>query len=240
LDNTLLESDMIYKDMMNLRNLFIAVDTLSHEFSFNTVYDIGASDGIFSRVVAQFLEPHTKFHLFEPIERDAVENNYKHEWHRVFLSDSKKEVDFYSGDHSIINGNSYYKEVTGHFDKIDPIKVSTTTLDSYVAKNNLELPDIIKIDTQGSELDILKGAEECLKFASLVILEVPILRYNEGAPSITDIISYMLTQKFVPFKTLQDHYYNDEMMNRCLIQQDMAFIKIQQSPEYINNRLGKF
>lgn len=219
--------------------MFNAIEKSTHSFTFNTVYDIGASDGLFSRLIAQYLEPNTKFHLFEPCQREEVENNYKHQWHNVVLSDCKKEVDFYM-DKDNLGASSYYKEITGYFDNVGSHKVSTIDLDSYVSQNNLTLPDIIKIDTQGSELDILKGATECLKSASLVILEVPILKYNEGAPEMKEIISYMLSQKFAPFKTLSDHYFFDPMLNRVLVQQDMAFIKIQQSPEYINNTLGKF
>jgi FkbM family methyltransferase len=213
------------KSTTRFDELFRDLEASPHIFTFSTVYDIGASDGVFSKALSDYLEPDTMYHLFEPHEYKSIEKKFSHNWHRVYLSDCEKEVDYFMHK-EFVSGNSYYKEVTGIFDNIKPTKVSTTTLDLYVEQNNLMLPNIIKIDTQGSELDILKGATKCLENADLVILEVPILKYNEGAPNIIDIISYLLEHRFVPFKTLSDHYMYDSRYNYYLVQQDMAFIKM--------------
>ena len=47
-----------------------------------------------------------------------------------------------------------------------------------VEKENLKLPNFIKIDTQGSEIDILKGSKNTLKNCNLIYLETPIIEYN--------------------------------------------------------------
>ncbi len=222
------------KNTTRFDELFRDLEASPHVFTFSTVYDIGASDGVFSKALSDYLEPDTMYHLFEPHEYKSIEKKFSHNWHRVYLSDSKKEVDYFIHN-QFSSGNSYYKELTGIFDDIKPIKVSTTTLDSYVAENNLMLPNIIKIDTQGSELDILKGATKCLENADLVILEVPILKYNDGAPNIVDIISYMHLNNFVPFKSISDHYMYDSEYNYYLVQQDMAFIKMKGSKKSLYN-----
>jgi len=220
------------KSTTRFDELFRDLEASPHIFTFSTVYDIGASDGVFSKALSDYLEVDTMYHLFEPYEYKSIEKKFNHNWHIVYLSDSEKEVDYFIHN-QFTSGNSYYKEVSETFDDIKPTKVSTTTLDLYVEQNNLMLPNIIKIDTQGSELDILKGATKCLENADLLILEVPVLKYNEGAPSIVDIISYLLERKFVPFKTLADHYYYDSEYNWYLIQQDMAFIKMRGSIDSI-------
>lgn len=43
------------------------------------------------------------------------------------------------------------------------IKVRTTTVDNFVRDNKIERVDFIKIDAEGSEKEILKGAEETIK-----------------------------------------------------------------------------
>jgi hypothetical protein len=50
---------------------------------------------------------------------------------------------------------------------------------------------MIKMDVQGAELDVLKGAEETLKTAKHVILELQRVEYNKGAPLKDTVIEYM-------------------------------------------------
>jgi hypothetical protein len=91
----------------------------------------------------------------------------------------------------------------------------------------LPLPDLIKIDTQGSELDILKGAEYCLKNASVLILELPLISYNIGSPNISEIIEYLRSKRFVPFTVIQEHQILDDAINISMAQIDIAFVKVQ-------------
>ena len=65
------------------------------------------------------------------------------------------------------------------------------TLDKLVSKNNIPLPDFIKIDTQGSELDILRGGEKTISNCSLIYLECPIIEYNMGSPNLSEYIEYL-------------------------------------------------
>ena len=59
------------------------------------------------------------------------------------------------------------------------------------------LPDFIKIDTQGSELDILKGGEKTISNCSLIYLECPIIEYNLGSPNLNDYINNVDTEDAV-------------------------------------------
>jgi FkbM family methyltransferase len=45
----------------------------------------------------------------------------------------------------------------------DGTEVESITLDSFVFKNNIEHIDFIKLDVEGAELDVLKGARETIK-----------------------------------------------------------------------------
>jgi FkbM family methyltransferase len=214
------------EEIGRLDNLFYYLENAVISFNLETVYDIGASDGSFTNGIKKHLHPDTKYHLFEPYQYPEIEVDSDHQWHRVYLSDKEKKVQFYIND-KYHTGNSYYRENTPAFNNIEPTEVTTVALDSYVAENNLPLPDIIKIDTQGSELDILKGGTYCLKNASIVILEVPLLPYNEGSPEISEILNFMLKHRFVPFTIVQEHKVIDESINIAMAQIDIAFVKIQ-------------
>jgi len=96
----------------------------------------------------------------------------------------------------------------------------TITLDEIVKKKNLPFPDFLKIDTQGSELDILKGSQKSISKCSLIYLECPIIEYNLGAPNLNDYIKYLNSINFVPYDLCEVH-----KIDNILIQIDILFIK---------------
>ena len=53
--------------------------------------------------------------------------------------------------------------------------------------------DMIKIDTQGSEIDILKGGTELIKRTQVIMLEVDIghIKYNLGAPGKAEVMKFL-------------------------------------------------
>ena len=49
------------------------------------------------------------------------------------------------------------------FQPLQKLNLETTTLDILIAEGKVVAPDFLSLDTQGSELDILKGAQKCLE-----------------------------------------------------------------------------
>ena len=71
-----------------------------------------------------------------------------------------------------------------------PITVPMTTLDKILPPS-LASPLFLKLDVQGGELDVLRGAEAALKKTEVVQLEVALLPYNEGAPTPLEVFNFM-------------------------------------------------
>lgn len=95
-------------------------------------------------------------------------------------------------------GNSYYRELTECFKGsrgVGSIR-ATRTLDSIVGDRTY---DFIKIDTQGSELDIFRGGQKTLAQSNYVLMEVANEPYNEHAPLRSDVVRFMEKQDFVIF-----------------------------------------
>ena len=113
------------------------------------------------------------------------------------LSDEIKEIDWYSTKVNLKNtGDSYYRENTDFYsdDNLIVSKKVTTTLSDMFADAQF---DLIKMDTQGSEIDIIKGGVNLCKKAKYIILEVALVNYNEGAPLNDDVIEFMKTINFI-------------------------------------------
>jgi len=124
------------------------------------------------------------------------------------LSDSIKEVTFYSlGDKASTQpGNSYYKENTPHYiNCIEEVR-KTNTLDNMYG-DDIQF-DIIKLDTQGSELDILKGGEKLLKNTKGLIIEETVLYdFNYNAPKDEELKKYLQENGFILVDYFHDYQH---------------------------------
>lgn len=131
------------------------------------------------------------FDAFEPVK--AFYKN--HRYHIGVLGDENdKEVKFYQND-MMFGGNSIYKENNDNvFPENSYIRKTTKTLDTVVEEKSFPLPDLIKMDVQGSELDILKGASRVLSHTKYLILELQQVHYNRNAPLANETIDYLQKQ----------------------------------------------
>jgi FkbM family methyltransferase len=164
------------------------------------IYDVGACVLHWTNE-SQRIWPDAEYVVFEAM--DSSEFLYKERglgYHIGLLSDQNgKEVDFYQNDYHP-GGNSYYREneevnpqAPQYFNESHRRRLTTVTLDAVAGLKEFPAPDLIKMDVQGAELDILKGAEETLKTAKHIILELQVVEYNKGAPLRDDVIAYMNT-----------------------------------------------
>ena len=203
-----------YKHKLN-SNL---IDLIKKGVKIKTVYDIGAYRGDFSNFLSKTSLKGKDFYLFEANEKnEKYLNKFDFKYFIDVLSDRKKEVKFYSKSHT---GDSYFLEQTNFYDGFDPKTKITNTLDNIVEQNNLPFPNFIKIDTQGSEIDILKGAKRVISNCKLIYLECPIIEYTFGSHNLDQYIKYLDSIDFIPYDICEVHY-----IDKVLVQIDILFIK---------------
>jgi FkbM family methyltransferase len=68
--------------------------------------------------------------------------------------------------------------------------VEVEALDAAVIKRQLPLPDIIKLDTQGYELEVLRGGTKTMETASFCIVECCYEPLYASAPLVGDVFEY--------------------------------------------------
>jgi len=169
-----------------------------YNFKPHIIYDIGSAVLHWTKL-AKRIWPASEIIAFEAVnEVKEFYDEYGIDYHLDVLSDKDgKEVIFY--EHPIyLGGNSYYKENVHYskiankiYDKDHEIKRTTRTIDSIVKERNFPLPDMIKIDVQGCELDILNGMKETLKNVQHIVVELQMVEYNIGAKTIEFSIPYI-------------------------------------------------
>ena len=186
------------------------------------VLDIGAHTGQFCKW-AKSVWPYCNVFMIEAnqIHESTLLNltsNSNDEYIIAALGDVEREVTFYTrSDKPHTEGNSYYKEAN-YWDIPQLVQENTMTLqrldnifkDSYVF-------DLIKIDTQGSELDILKGGKDLVSKSKAIILEVAYIEYNLGAPSSDEVIEYMRDIGFENKMSIGEHYEGEDVSQKDLL-----------------------
>jgi len=182
------------------------------------IFDIGAEKGSWTRNMI-YIYPNAKYVMCEAIPYDEL-NDFKNMIViKELLFDSEKEVDWYEMRNT---GDSIFKELTHHFKDCLPVKRKTITINKILKTINLENYKniFIKIDCQGAEIPILKGATDILHKTDFILLEIPLFgQYNEGVPNFLDHVKFMDDIGFIPFDIICHHYIND--FNRQI---DMIFI----------------
>ena len=86
--------------------------------------------------------------------------------------------------------------------------VETTTLDQWVNAAELNYIDYLKIDTQGSELDILKGGEKILKTVRAIELEVEFNPMYIGQCLFHEVDEFLRRHGFMLWKFTEVTHYS--------------------------------
>jgi FkbM family methyltransferase len=183
-----------------------------------SVLDVGAHFGLFTKTMHEVF-PNAKYFMIEANEQceDKLKEIYFADYMIELLSDREDAVIYYMNKNDPTStGNSYYKEISNHFtdDNVNTVIRKSKTLDS-IFKN--EKFDFIKLDTQGSELDILRGGNELIKNTHSVLIECSVIPYNQGAPLVEDVCTYMKDIGFNIQTIIEEHIIDNECVQRDIL-----------------------
>lgn len=127
------------------------------------VFDVGANRGDYAQLIRQFRSS-AEIHCFEP-DKEVFD--------KISIAGVKKN-NVALGD--VVGSGTFYRnpdasELSSFYDmsgdsrayaSMLPIQVAITTLDNYCKDNYITHIDLLKIDVEGHELSVMKGAREML------------------------------------------------------------------------------
>ncbi len=134
-------------------------ENLSNGFTF---YDLGAHWGYFSLIASNMVGPTGKVYSFEPLP-----TNYSRLEKNIRINDINNIEAFNNAVSSNVGTVAFSNQKDSFANNYikasdDTIQVVTTSLDQFVYLEGHRPPDFIKIDVEGAELDVLKGAKKIL------------------------------------------------------------------------------
>lgn len=171
--------------------------------------------------------PDLKHFSFEPVEEyyDFIQKNYQgydYELTRAALSDRDGE--------SLLSITKLGSDTVTHSsldgalggDVAESRVIKTITLDTFLQDKECSQPYLLKLDVDGHELPILRGAEDTLKRTSCVVIESPLCYLSER-------VIYLESKGFHLWDITDLCYYYDN-----LHQVDLIFLngEVKQKPSF--------
>ena len=203
--------------------------------------DVGAQGGFFESNI--FAKKYNNF--FDPIVVEPLSNeaeklskkNYKVITKGLWSTNCKKKLyvlgkrlgssSMYKPSKDNYDLYNFKKKDFSLFDITNEIEVECTTANESLNKLNIKHLDFLKIDTQGSELEILKGLGE---YRPLIIkVEAQVVPMYEDVPNWSELMNYLYKINYMTSEWVEIGPH----LTRSPVEMDMIFI-----PNYLND-LGK-
>jgi FkbM family methyltransferase len=182
----------------NLESFFRVLTAKS--FQATHILDIGANRASWSGEASKFY-PRARYTLVEPQEELAefiepfCAKHPGSEWIRGGVG-GRQEMRNFVVDPSTVSSSFYIAEADRAAGQ-QTRAVKVFTLDSIVQRRGI--PELIKIDAEGAEMEILQGGTSVFGKSELILLELPFFQFHPAVPTFSTMVTYMAKQGYEPF-----------------------------------------
>ena len=195
------------------------------------VFDVGANVGNFSESVLAH-QPWVRIHAFEPqdgprakLQEALVPFGDGIVINATALGAERGERDFHISRYHeassfLENGVILDAHVYGiDFTTVATVPVAVDTVAGYVIEHRIPHIDLLKLDVQGFELEVLKGAESVLDRIDAIYCEAQFEELYRGGPLAGDIFAWLNSRGFELLRMTKFHADGAGRLIEC----DMLF-----------------
>lgn len=139
------------------------------------ILDVGANHGNWTRAALEFF-PQAQYTLLEPQEKlkvyiqDLLQAGQRINWINAGASETTGTLPFHL---SRRDDSSTFLQVEGQ--SLPAIPVKAWALDDLLAEYNLPVPEMVKIDAEGFDLKVLRGAGSLLGKTDIFLVEAAVM-----------------------------------------------------------------
>lgn len=183
-----------------------------------TLFDVGANVGHYTEALMNVFGDNARVYSFEPSKKTfetlskTIYNNPicngKVIINNVGLSDEAENIELFTdADNSGLA--SVYRRRLDHFGTSmnQSEMVTLTTLDEFCKKNDVFSIDFLKMDVEGHELSVLRGAKEMLKNKAIKYIQFEFGGNNIDSRTFFQDFYYLLKDDFNLFRVVKDGLY---------------------------------
>lgn len=195
----------------------------------DVILDVGANRGQFS-LISRIVKPEIPVVAFEPIPSEAeifrrVTSGFEGiQLHQTALGEYAGEAEIHlsrsADSSSLLPIGEMQKKLFRGTDEIGTIKIPVKRLDDFKSEWEKYSRVLLKIDVQGFELSVLKGAIETLKKCAYVYVECSETELYVGQALYRDVEEFLKQQGF---RSRSRH--NETIVDGKLVQADYLFVR---------------
>ena len=176
-------------------------ESLSQFDGFDTVYAIEPGPEEFNQLKEKgsLFKNYIPLNLAIGLKNEDVEFITYHNGRFSSMLEFNKESEFYK----------YCEDNCQSFDEFkETIKIECIRLDKLIEKEEIKEIEYIKIDTQGTDLDVVKSLGDKISIVKKISMEIQLKELYRGSSTIEETLEYMNKRGFVLVEDL-NHYNNE-------------------------------
>lgn len=170
--------------------------------------DIGAYiDGWYTIIASKEVGKNGHVYSIEPMHHRLLEDNVKlNKLNNVTIS--KVAISDKNGVAAFYDHNEASSLINFPVKPLHTTKVKTMALDSYVSKYKIKRIDLIKIDVEGAEMKVFKGATKTLKSknAPKLLVEAGDAILKLGGSGLEELVKYLENMGYTPYSISADGF----------------------------------
>ncbi|MFN8412540.1 MAG: FkbM family methyltransferase [Anaerolineales bacterium] len=186
-------------------NILSDIRRKARGYRMSVIFDVGANVGQSSKEYIRRY-PTAQIVCFEPIRATfgELQNNLKKfhnvQFHQLALGAIQERVKIILQPSSVEN-SLLNRANTATLGKTNNEIVEVETLDTFCANHNIDHIDFLKIDTEGYDLNVLKGGNAMLEAhkVSFIQVEAGMSPFNKSHASFEDLKAYLESKDYFLF-----------------------------------------